>query len=59
LTLKSWGVKGFKNIRYYRKDKGQVNCVNQFLRAISQGNFEPIPRSQIFNVQKFLIEASQ
>ena len=56
-SLKAWGVKGFKNIRLLRQDKGNSACASEFINAITIGKFEPIPRNEIFNVQEFLLEA--
>ena len=55
-TLKSWGVKVFKNIRNFEQDKGQRSCVSEFLKALTNPIEEPIPRSEIFNIQKSLLE---
>ena len=55
--LKGWGVKGFKNRSNFKQDKGQKDCVLKFLNSIEHGGSDPIPRSQIFEVQRWLIEA--
>ena len=56
-SLKAWGVKGFKTKRNFYQDKGQLNCIRAFLKAIQIGNSQPIPYSEIIEVQKFLLEA--
>ena len=55
-SLKAWGVKGFKTKRNFYQDKGQLNCTRAFLKAIQNGNSQPIPYSEIIEVQKFLLE---
>ena len=56
-SLKAWGVKGFKIKRNFYQDKGQLNCVRAFIKAIQSDNSQLIPYSEIIEVQKFLLEA--
>ena len=46
--LKGFGVKGFKTCRSWRQDKGQKNCVNEFVQSIITGSASPIPAEEIF-----------
>lgn len=55
-NLKTWGIKGFKNIRKFTQDKGHKNCVKAFLDAIKNGKESPIPLEEIFEVQEKLLE---
>ena len=54
--LKAWGVKGFKTKRLFVQNKGQYNCAKAFLNAIQNNSSPPIPYSQIFEVQRLLLE---
>ena len=55
LKLRAWGVKGFKEKRLFKQDKGQLNCVKMFLDAIKNGTESPIPLDQILEVQYNLL----
>lgn len=48
--------KGFKNIRLWRQDKGQMEQMKAFFRAISQGGMTPISREEIFEVSRVTLE---
>lgn len=48
--------KGFKNIRLWRQDKGQMEQMKAFFRAISQGGMAPISREEIFEVSRITLE---
>lgn len=55
--LKAWGIPGFRSRRLLKQDKGQVSCCAAFLHAIEHGSASPTPASEIFEVQRFLLEA--
>ena len=55
--LKGWGLKNFKNQTSFYQDKGQKSCVESFLKAIQYTGEDPIQRNQIFEVQRWLLEA--
>ena len=55
--LKAWGVPGFRTRRRLFQDKGQVACCKAFLRAIETGGSPPIPVNEIFEVQRWLLQA--
>ena len=57
--LKGWGWGGFKSMRLWRQNKGQVECVNEFVRAIKGLAPAPIPIDEIFEVSRFSIEIAQ
>lgn len=54
--LKGFGWPGFKQMRLWRQDKGQVGCANAFLQAIQSGSPSPIPVDEIFEVSQISIE---
>ena len=55
--LKSWGIPGFRTRRLLTQDKGQQACCAAFLKAIEAGGPPPIPVSELFEVQRWLLEA--
>ena len=55
--LKSWGIPGFSTHRRLSQDKGQQACCAAFLKAIEAGGPPPIPVSELFEVQRWLLEA--
>ena len=54
--LKAWGIPGFSTRRLLSQDKGQQACCAAFLRAIESGGPPPIPVSELFEVQRWLLE---
>ena len=55
--LQAWGIPGFSTRRRLSQDKGQQACCAAFLKAIEAGGPPPIPVSQLFEVQRRLLEA--
>jgi predicted dehydrogenase/threonine dehydrogenase-like Zn-dependent dehydrogenase len=55
--LQVWGIPGFRTRRHLSQDKGQQACCSAFLKAIETGGAPPIPASEIFEVQRWLLEA--
>ena len=55
--LKAWGVSGFRTRRLLSQDKGQESCCAVFLKAIETGESPPIPIDEIFEVQRWLLQA--
>lgn len=54
--IKAWGLPGFRTRRILVQDKGQLACCTSFLKAIETGGPPPIPVSEIFEVQRWLLE---
>lgn len=54
--LKGWGWPQFKTCNLWRQDKGQANCLQQFIKAIKEGKPAPIPLAEIFAVNRLTIE---
>jgi len=46
-------------MRLWRQNKGQVECVNEFVRAIKGLAPAPIPKDEIFEVSRLSIEIAQ
>ncbi len=55
--LQAWGIPGFSTRRLLSQDKGQQACCAAFLKAIEAGGPPPIPVSELFEVQRWLLEA--
>jgi predicted dehydrogenase/threonine dehydrogenase-like Zn-dependent dehydrogenase len=55
--LKAWGIPGFTTRRSLTQDKGQTSCCSSFLQAIETGGPPPIPVDEIFDVQRWLLQA--
>lgn len=55
--LQAWGIPGFRTRRLFTQDKGQKGCCKAFLEAIKAGGPSPIPSSELFEVQRWLLEA--
>ncbi len=55
--LKAWGIPGFSTRRLLSQDKGQEGCCAAFLQAIETGGSPPIPIAEIFEVQRWLLQA--
>ena len=55
--LQAWGIPGFSTRRLLSQDKGQQACCAAFLQAIEAGGPPPVPVSELFEVQRWLLEA--
>ena len=55
--LQAWGIPGLSTRRLLSQDKGQQACCAAFLNAIEVGGPPPIPISELFEVQRWLLEA--
>ena len=57
--LQAWGIPGFRTRRLLAQDKGQQSCCAAFLKAVEAGGPPPIPISELFEVQRRLLEAAK
>lgn len=57
--LKGFGWPGFKKMNLWRQDKGQKECVKQFLMAIEKGLASPISIEEIFEVARVSIQSAE
>ena len=55
--LQAWGIPGFHTRRRLSQDKGQVAFCKAFLAAINAGGPAPIPAAELFEVQRWLLQA--
>jgi predicted dehydrogenase/threonine dehydrogenase-like Zn-dependent dehydrogenase len=56
--LQAWGLPGFRTRRRFSQDKGQQACCAAFLSAIEEGGHAPIPATELFEVQRWLLQAA-
>jgi predicted dehydrogenase len=56
--LQAWGIPGFRTRRRLSQDKGQVASCAAFLSAIEAGGPAPIPAAELFEVQRWLLQAT-
>ena len=57
ITLRGYGWKSFKRMKTWKQDKGQSECVKEFLNSIKSGK-PIIPIQQIFEVASKTIDAA-
>ena len=57
--LRGYGWPTFKKMNLWRQDKGQTNCVNQFVNAIEKGLPSPIPVDELIEVSKVTLEMAK
>ena len=55
-SMEGFGSKFFKKMKLWNQDKGQINCVKEFIAAVEKGNPTPIPIDEIFEVSKETIK---
>ena len=54
--LTGFGWPGFRSMKMWRQDKGQVACARTFVGAVKQGQPAPIPLDEILEVSRVSIE---
>tara|TARA_Y100000746_G_C15458393_1_gene430287 strand:- start:199 stop:2331 length:2133 start_codon:yes stop_codon:yes gene_type:complete len=59
LKLKTWGSSTLKTIRNFKQDKGQKDCINEFINAVKSSSESPISFEDIYEVQKWLLYANK
>jgi len=57
--LRGYGFPGFRKLNLWRQDKGQNACVNEFLRAIENGDSTPISADEVFEVARVSIQVAE
>jgi predicted dehydrogenase len=55
-SLKGFSWSGFNKQKLSRQDKGQAACCEAFVTALARGEQAPIPREQIFEISRLIIE---
>ena len=59
LELKAWGSPTFTSKRNFKQNKGQKNCVFEFINAIENSSISPISFEEIYEVQKWILYANK
>ena len=54
--LRAMGWSGFRGMRTWRQDKGQMACVEAFITAIRKGESGPIPIEELLEVSRTVID---
>lgn len=57
--LKGWGWPGFKSMRLWRQDKGQMACANAFIQAVRGIKSAAISKEEIFEISRVSIEVAE
>jgi predicted dehydrogenase len=58
-VLRGWGWADFKSSRLWRQNKGQLACVDQFVRAVKGLAPVPIARDEVLEISRFSIEIAE
>jgi predicted dehydrogenase len=58
-VLRGFDWPGFRQMKLWKQDKGQQECVNAFVEAIRNGKESPIPSDEIFEVSRITIEIAE
>ena len=57
--LHGYGWNGFNKMNLWSQDKGQQNCVNEFMKSIQSEQKPPIPHDEIFEVARVSIDIAK
>mgnify|MGYP000936638645 CR=1 FL=1 len=57
-VLKGYGWAGFKKMKLFKQDKGQMACVQAFIDSIKNGEESPISYEEIIETSRVSIEVS-
>lgn len=57
--LGGFGWKGFNKMNLWSQDKGQENCVDAFMESVREGNENPIPQDEIFEVARVSVDIAE
>ena len=55
-SLKVYGPSRIKGSRFLKQNKGQANCTQAFVNAVSNNDEPPIPYNEIFEIQEWIFE---
>jgi predicted dehydrogenase/threonine dehydrogenase-like Zn-dependent dehydrogenase len=58
-VLKGYGWQGFKKMKLFKQDKGQVACAKAFVEAIKNGQPSPIPYEEVMESSRVSIEVAE
>jgi predicted dehydrogenase len=57
-ALKGFGWPGFKKLKLWRQDKGQIACAAAFVDAIAKGGSAPIPFEELVEVTRVTFDVA-
>lgn len=57
--LRGWGWPNFKSMRLWRQNKGQVECVKEFVRAVRGLAPVPIAKEEVFEISRLSIQIAE
>ena len=57
--LKAWGCPGFITKRSIIQDKGQIQCVKEFIKSLNYDSLPPIEINEIFEIHEWLFKEIQ
>jgi hypothetical protein len=57
--MRGFDWKGFKKMNLWSQDKGQQNCVNEFVKSICNTNVSPIPSQELYEVAEASIKVAE
>ncbi len=58
-SLYFYGYKKFKNIKLWKQDKGQKQCIKAFIDSVIDSKPSPIPVSELIEVSKIAIDINE
>jgi predicted dehydrogenase/threonine dehydrogenase-like Zn-dependent dehydrogenase len=58
-VLKGYGWPGFKKMKLFKQDKGQLACTKAFVEAIKSGQPTPIPYEEVMESSRVSIELAE
>ena len=58
-ALYGYGWNNFKKLKLFSQDKGQAQCLIEFIDSIKNGSPSPIPFDEIYEVSKYSINAAK
>ena len=58
-VLRGYGWRGFKKMKLFKQDKGQVACASAFVEAIKKGKPSPIPYEEVMESSRVSIEVAE
>ena len=57
--LIGYGWKGFNKMNLWSQNKGQENCVAEFIQSLKEGKKNPIPHDEIFEVARVSVDVAE
>jgi predicted dehydrogenase len=55
-VLTGYGWSGFKKMKLFKQDKGQMACAKAFIKSIADGKESPIPYDEVMESSRVSIE---